>query len=76
MTATATDQQPNGSASDPPWRGQEHRIELRGASYRLRLVRSLPAGWRPSTPWKARRSGTTLAILGLARRRADRRRTD
>jgi hypothetical protein len=47
MTATASDQQPNGSASVPPWRGQEHRIELRGASYRLRLVR-FPAGWLAS----------------------------
>jgi hypothetical protein len=35
------------TASDPPWRGQERRIELRGASYRLRLVR-FPAGWLAS----------------------------
>lgn len=47
MTATAADQQAYGSATDPPWRGQEHRIELRGASYRLRLVR-FPAGWLAS----------------------------
>jgi hypothetical protein len=47
MTVTAADQQPRGSASGPRWRGQEHRIELRGASYRLRVVR-FPAGWLAS----------------------------
>ena len=47
MTATAPDLRPHGSASGPHWRGQEHRIELRGASYRLRLVR-FPAGWLAS----------------------------
>ena len=47
MTATAPDLQPDGSASDPRWRGREHRIELRGASYQLRLV-SFPAGWLAS----------------------------
>jgi hypothetical protein len=47
MTASAPDLQPHGSASGPHWRGQEHRIELRGAGYRLRLVR-FPAGWLAS----------------------------
>ena len=47
MTATAPHLQPPGSGSDPHWRGQEHRFELRGASYRLRLVR-FPAGWLAS----------------------------
>ena len=47
MTATAPDLQSHRSASGPRWRGQEHRIELRGASYRLRLVR-FPAGWLAS----------------------------
>ena len=47
MTATASDLQPHNAASGPRWRGQEHRIELRGASYRLRLVR-FPAGWLAS----------------------------
>jgi hypothetical protein len=47
MTAIESDLLPLGSASGPHWRGQEHRIELRGASYRLRLVR-FPAGWLAS----------------------------
>jgi hypothetical protein len=47
MNAIATDQQPNNSASDPRWRGQEGRVEVRGASYRLRLVR-FPTGWLAS----------------------------
>ena len=47
MNATAPDLQPHGSASGPRWRGQEHRIELRGASYRLRLVH-FSAGWLAS----------------------------
>jgi hypothetical protein len=47
MTATAPDLQPQRSAPGPHWRGQEHRIELRGASYRLRLVR-FAAGWLAS----------------------------
>jgi hypothetical protein len=36
-----------GSPSGPRWRGQEHRIELRGVSYRLRTV-GFPAGWLAS----------------------------
>ena len=47
MTATAPDLRPHGSASGPYWRGQEHRIELRGASYRLRMVR-FHASWLAS----------------------------
>jgi hypothetical protein len=47
MTATARDLRPKGSETDPHWRGQEQLIELRGASYRLRLVR-FPAGWLAS----------------------------
>ena len=47
MTATAADQQRHGVSSDPPWRGREHRIELRGAGYRLRLV-GFPGGWLAS----------------------------
>jgi len=46
MTASAPDLQPNASASGQ-WRAQEHRVELRGATYRLRLVR-FPAGWLAS----------------------------
>jgi hypothetical protein len=47
MTTTAPDLQPRVSASRSQWRRQEHRIELRGASYRLRLVR-FSAGWLAS----------------------------
>ena len=47
MTATTRDLRQHGAASGPLWRGQEHRIELRGASHRLRLVR-FPAGWLAS----------------------------
>ena len=47
MTARAPVLQSNGSASGPGWRVQEHRIELRGARYRLRLTR-FPAGWLAS----------------------------
>ena len=47
MTPSPRYLQPQGSASDPHWRGEEHRIELRGASYQLRLVR-FPAGWLAS----------------------------
>lgn len=47
MTARAPVLQSNGSASGPGWRVQEHRIELRGATYRLRLVR-FAAGWLAS----------------------------
>ena len=47
MTLAASELQPVGSAPYPQWRGQEHRIELRGASYQLRLVR-FPAGWLAS----------------------------
>jgi hypothetical protein len=47
MTATAPELRAHGSASGPHWRGEEHRVELRGASYRLRLVR-FPAGWLAS----------------------------
>ena len=47
MTVTASDLQPHDAPTGPHWRGQEHRIELRGASFRLRLVR-FPAGWLAS----------------------------
>jgi hypothetical protein len=47
MTARAPELQSSGSASGPDWRIQEHRIELRSASYLLRLVR-FPAGWLAS----------------------------
>lgn len=47
MTATAGDLRPHVLASGSLWRGQENLIELRGASYRLRLVR-FPAGWLAS----------------------------
>ena len=47
MTATARDLRPSWSASGRPWRGHVQRIEVRGASYRLRLVR-FPAGWLAS----------------------------
>jgi hypothetical protein len=47
MTATASDLQSPNTAPGPRWRVQEHRIELRGANYRLRLVR-FAAGWLAS----------------------------
>lgn len=47
MTASAPDLQPNASASGRQWRGLEHRLELHGATYRLRLVR-FPFGWLAS----------------------------
>ena|SRR5688500_5701207 len=47
MTATAPGRRPHHPASGHHWHGQEHRIDVRGASYRLRLVR-FPAGWLAS----------------------------
>jgi hypothetical protein len=47
MTARAPHLQSSGSVSGPGWRVQEHRIELRGAIYRLRMAR-FPAGWLAS----------------------------
>lgn len=47
MTAGRPDLQSSASVSGPIWRAQEHRIELRGATYRLRLVR-FAAGWLAS----------------------------
>ena len=47
MTAAAPHLQPNGSAFVPRSRVREHRIELRGATHRLRLVH-FPAGWLAS----------------------------
>lgn len=47
MTASAPDLQPNTSVSGPEWRAREHQIALRGASYRLRMVR-FAAGWLAS----------------------------
>jgi hypothetical protein len=47
MTARAPDLEASGPASDRGWRIQEHRIELRGAIYRLRMAR-FPAGWLAS----------------------------
>jgi hypothetical protein len=47
MTARAPDLPSSGPTSETGWRGQEHRIELRGATYRLRLVH-FPAGWLAS----------------------------
>jgi hypothetical protein len=39
--------QRHASAPGPLWRSQEHRIELRGATYGLRLTQ-FPAGWLAS----------------------------
>ena len=47
MTSRASDVQPIPSVSGPQWRAQEHRIALRGATYRLRLVQ-FAAGWLAS----------------------------
>ena len=47
MTARAPDLKPQASAPGPQWRPQEHRIQLRGATYRLRLSQ-FPAGWLAS----------------------------
>lgn len=47
MTAGRPILQRSGSVSGPVWREQVHRIELGGASYRLRLVR-FAAGWLAS----------------------------
>ncbi len=46
MTASAPNLQPNASASGQ-WRAEEYRVELRGGTYRLRLVH-FPAGWLAS----------------------------
>lgn len=47
MTVAAPEPQVPGRVSGRRWRAQEHRIELRGVSYRLRLV-SFAAGWLAS----------------------------
>lgn len=47
MTVSAVDLHSTQSARSPYWRSQEHRLELRGVSYRLRLVR-FAAGWLAS----------------------------
>lgn len=47
MTGAAPEPQLPGPVSGRRWRVQEHRIELRGVSYRLRLV-SFRAGWLAS----------------------------
>ena len=47
MTGAAPEPQVPGRVSGRRWRTQEHRIELRGVSYRLRLV-SFAAGWLAS----------------------------
>lgn len=47
MTGAAPEPQVPGRVSGRRWRAQEHRIELRGVSYRLRLV-SFAAGWLAS----------------------------
>ena len=47
MTGAAPEPQLPGRVSGRRWRVQEHRIELRGVSYRLRLV-SFAAGWLAS----------------------------
>lgn len=47
MTARAPHMPSSGSASGPSWRVKEHRIELRGVTHTLRLVR-FPAGWLAS----------------------------
>ena len=47
MTATAPNLRSNGAASVTSWDMHEHRIELRGASHRLRLVH-FPTGWLAS----------------------------
>lgn len=47
MTATEPERRPHDAPLGTTWLGQEHRIEVRGASYRLRLVR-FSAGWLAS----------------------------
>lgn len=39
MTAARSGLHPSASASGPVWRAQMHRIELHGATYRLRTIR-------------------------------------
>jgi hypothetical protein len=47
MTVRAPDLEASGPASDLGWRVQDLRIELRGATYRLRMAR-FSAGWLAS----------------------------
>jgi hypothetical protein len=47
MIASAQVLRSNGSPSGPGRRVREHRIELRGAAYRMRLAR-FSAGWLAS----------------------------
>lgn len=47
MTARAPYLEASGPVSDPGWRVQERRIQLRRATYRLRMAR-FPAGWLAS----------------------------
>lgn len=47
MTARAPDLQRHASTRGPQWRSQEHCIELRGATYRLRLTQ-FRTGWLAS----------------------------
>jgi hypothetical protein len=47
MTAARPELQSSASVSGPVWHGQEHHIELRGAPFRLRLIR-FGAGWLAS----------------------------
>jgi hypothetical protein len=47
VTGTTPDLHPKPSVSGPQRRALEHRMALRGATYRLRLVR-FPAGWLAS----------------------------
>jgi hypothetical protein len=47
MTTDTSGLQPSPSVSGQQWRVQEHRIELRGSTFMLRLVR-FPAGWLAS----------------------------
>lgn len=47
MTASVPDLQSKSSISGPQWHALEHRIALRGANYRLRMVR-FPAAWLAS----------------------------
>lgn len=47
MTSQVPALRRHGSATGSRWHRHEHRFELRGASYRLRLVR-FPVGWLAS----------------------------
>ena len=47
MTGSRPDLHPKHAVSGPQWRLLERRFALRGATYRLRLVR-FPAGWLAS----------------------------